>query len=103
MFTMQRYIFLLAKQKKIEKKSKKKFCGGPLFLCRLNSFSDVWNAAINIAQRENHPVSSTVPKDSTLTFLTGRAQSTAHTPKESMPYGKHTNSFVSSWHKKKGA
>ena len=55
-----------------------------------------WNAAINIAQRANHPVSKSLPVDGRLSFLTGRAQSTAHTPKASMSYGKPTNLFVGS-------
>ena len=55
-----------------------------------------WNAAINIAQRANHPASKSLPIDGRLTFLTGRAQSAAHTPKAIEPYGKPTNEFVGS-------
>ena len=38
-----------------------------------------WNAAVNIAQRSKHPFSKKTPKDGGLTFLNGRAQSTAQT------------------------
>lgn len=39
-------------------------------------FDADWNAAINIGQRSNHPVSSGTPLDGALTPLTGRRQST---------------------------
>ena len=59
-------------------------------------FDADWNAAVNIGKRSRHPVSNTVPKDGTLTFLTGRAQSAARTPSTTVCHGKPTNSFVGS-------
>ena len=42
-------------------------------------FDADWNAAINIARRANHPISSCLPIDGRLTPLIGRAQSIAQT------------------------
>lgn len=44
-------------------------------------FDADWNAAINIAQRSNHPVSICLPLDGKLNILTGRALSTAQSSK----------------------
>ena len=40
-------------------------------------FDADWNAALNIAKKTKHPVSNIPPVDGGLTFLTGRAMSTA--------------------------
>ena len=53
-------------------------------------FDADWNAAVNIAQRANHPFSNVLPLDGTLKFLNGRAQSIAHTMKAT-PLVKPTN------------
>ena len=45
-------------------------------ICRMPHIRD-WNAAVNIALRSKHPVSSATPYDGGLTPLTGRALSTA--------------------------
>jgi len=45
-------------------------------------FDADWNAAANIAIRANHPLSNILPLDGTLKFLNGRAQSIAHTTKD---------------------
>ena len=39
-------------------------------------FDSDWNASINIGQRSNHPVSSSLPIEGQLVILTGRHQST---------------------------
>lgn len=70
---------------------------GRRYICSDGTVLDSdWNAAINIAQRANHPVSKNLPVDGRLSFLSGRAQSTVHTPKASKSYGKPTNLFVGS-------
>ena len=40
-------------------------------------FDSDWNAAINIGQRSNHPVSSSLPIEGQLVIFTGREQSTS--------------------------
>lgn len=40
-------------------------------------FDADWNAAVNIAERANHPLSNVLPIDGKIQFLSGRAQSTA--------------------------
>ena len=40
-------------------------------------FDADWNAAVNIAQRANHPTSIVLPIDGGLTTLVGREQSTS--------------------------
>lgn len=70
---------------------------GRRYICSDSAVLDSdWNAAVNIGKRSRHPVSNTVPKDGTLTFLTGRAQSAARTPSTTVCHGKPTNSFVGS-------
>ena len=50
---------------------------GRRYICSDGTVFDAdWNAAINIGQRSNHPVSSGSPIDGGLTPLTGRRQST---------------------------
>lgn len=51
---------------------------GRRYVCSDGTVLDAdWNAAVNIALRSKHPVSSGVPYDGALTPLTGRALSTA--------------------------
>lgn len=59
-------------------------------------FDSDWNAAINIGKRSRHPVSNILPIDGRLSFLTGRAQSTAQSPKTLSSHGKPTTSVVGS-------
>ena len=51
-----------------------------------------WNAAVNIALKSKHPLSSdSVPKDGCLTFCSGREKSTSRTPRRTSACGKPLN------------